>query len=1139
MPNLIAAGQTIFVDADASGSNDGSSWTDAFNYLQDGLAAASGGHEIRVAQGVYKPDQGTAVTSGDPGATFQLKNGVTIKGGYAGFGQPNPDARNIEAYETILSGDLAGNDVPVANPADLLIEPTRAENSYHVVTGSGTDATAVLDGFTVTAGNATGDPATHPYYGGGGVYIDTGSPTLQSCTIVGNSSGYYAGGMLNIDSSPMLTNCAFSANAAERWGAGMSNSNSSPTLTNCTLSGNMTGYWGSGAAMSNVDSDPLLVNCLINGNIAGFYGGAVFTKGGTPSLINCTCSGNSARYGGVIYNWGPGEPVLVNCILWDNAVWQIVGSAAVTYSDVEDGWPGVGNIDSDPLFVDAKGVDSLAGTEDDNLRLLGGSPCLDAADNTAVPPSVSTDLDGNPRFTDDPATPDTGKGTPPIVDMGAYEGPNSGLLLSTKSLAVPEGGTATFTVALAADPLGTVDVAVAQYSGDTDITVASGALLTFNSSNYWHPQTVTLAAAEDGDHFNGDALIEVSSLGLATVMLEAVESDNDHIVYVDAGATGADNGISWEDAFIDLQDGLAVAAAAVDVVDEVRVAQGVYMPAGPLGDRLATFQLINGVALKGGYAGSGAYHPEARNIALYETILSGDLNGNDGPSYMHNQENSYNVVTGSGTVASAMLDGFTIIGGNANGPWPHDSGGGMLNFDGSPTVSRCTFRNNAASNGGGAMKNAGGSPTVNRCMFRNNWAVLYGGAIYNSLDSNASLTDCVLKNNRAGFDGGAVYNSYDSSASFMNCLFNGNSAGFSGGAISNSLASLKLINCTLAGNSAPHGNALACDSYEQLDPSDLRIANCIIWEDDDQIWNNDASTIVITYSDVRGGWPGTGNIDADPLFVQNPHSSVDLHLRACSPCIDAGDNTAVPAPVVTDLDGNPRFVDDPATADTGNGTPPIVDMGAYEFQPVGHAPIADAGEGQIVYAWINGSAEVTLDGSGSTDPDGDALTYAWTWTIGGDASAATGVKPTIELPVGQHTITLTVNDGTQDSAPDQVVITVIEPIEGRLWAYPRVIKRGDTIMPYIVTLLCLPNVSEDQVDGSKALLLYPGGSKATYQYVFEDGGYDPPRASIVAFFDAGKLLDAVPENGTVRLHIVGQLKTGQYFYGAYWVKIID
>ena len=153
----VASAKTIYVDIDRPGGS-GTSWTNAYKYLQDALTDAGASAkpvEIRVARGTYKPDRGGGKTPGDREAAFQLINGVTIKGGYAGYGEPNPDARDIDLYETILSGDLGSNDAAVGDPCDLLTEPTRGENSYHVLRGSNTDATAVLDGFTITAGYAT------------------------------------------------------------------------------------------------------------------------------------------------------------------------------------------------------------------------------------------------------------------------------------------------------------------------------------------------------------------------------------------------------------------------------------------------------------------------------------------------------------------------------------------------------------------------------------------------------------------------------------------------------------------------------------------------------------------------------------------------------------------------------------------------------------------------------------------------------------------------------------------------------------------------------------------------------------------------------------------------------------------------
>jgi parallel beta-helix repeat protein len=417
-----AVGGIIYVDASASGSNNGSSWTNAYNYLQDALADANSlgvPVEIWVAEGIHTPDSnsGDPNGSGDRTATFQLINDVALKGGYAGFGEPNPNARDIEAYETVLSGDLDGNDVGFAN---------NAENSYHVVTGSGTDANAVLDGFTLTAGNANGS-GTDRY--GGGMYNDSGSPTLNNCTFTGNSANYYGGGMYNDSGSPMLTNCTFTGNSANYYGGGMYNkSYSSPMLTNCTFTGNSANYYGGG--MYNYgDSSPMLTNCTFTGNSANYYGGGMYNYGGSnPAVTNCTFSGNSADYGGGMYNYVDSSPMLTNCILWGDTPQEVYGGAVITYSDVQGGWAGDDNINTDPCFVDADGPDDTVGTEDDNLRLWAGSPCIDAGDNNSVPDDIFDvdndgntieplpwDLDGRPRIADGDCN-DT-----EIVDMGAYE----------------------------------------------------------------------------------------------------------------------------------------------------------------------------------------------------------------------------------------------------------------------------------------------------------------------------------------------------------------------------------------------------------------------------------------------------------------------------------------------------------------------------------------------------------------------------------------------------------------------------------------------------------------------------------------------------------------------------------------------
>ena len=211
-----AAGRIIYVDTDATGANDGSSWANAYQYLQDALADANSAGklvEIRVAQGIYKPDQGANQTPGDREATFRLINGVVVNGGFAGVGAGDPNARDITLYETILSGDLNGNDLQVGSPGSLWADFGRNENSYHVVTGSGTDQTAILNGLTIADGSAD-DPSGSQFKKGAGMYCINGSPTLTFCTFSKNRAPYGSGGAIYSEKSNLtLSNCVLTINS--------------------------------------------------------------------------------------------------------------------------------------------------------------------------------------------------------------------------------------------------------------------------------------------------------------------------------------------------------------------------------------------------------------------------------------------------------------------------------------------------------------------------------------------------------------------------------------------------------------------------------------------------------------------------------------------------------------------------------------------------------------------------------------------------------------------------------------------------------------------------------------------------------------------------------------------------------------
>jgi hypothetical protein len=432
-PRPVSASSVLYAAPTATGSADCSSWANACT-LQTALTNATSGNQIWVQQGVHRP--GSNQTD-----TFTLKNGVAVYGGFAGT-ETSLNQRDWQTNVTVLSGDIDQNDIVDANSVVTSTANIMGGNAYHVVTGGGTNNTAVLDGFVITAGKA--NSPFPPDDAGGGMYNNNSSPTLRNLIFSGNAANS-GGGMANLNSSnPTLTNVTFSGNAAS-FGGGMYNENSSnPTLTNVTFSGNAANSNGGG--MFNQSSSPTLTNVAFIGNTAFSIGGGMDNiANSSPTLTNVIFSGNAASVGGggmgsvfssltltnvtfsgnTAGSWGGGmehsssNSTLTNVIIWGNTapssagISHYGGTLTVTYSNIQDVYPGTGNINDNPLFVDADGPDNIVGTLDDNLRLQSVSPSINTGNNAAVPTGVTTDLEGKPRIQN---------GT---VDMGAYEYDNT------------------------------------------------------------------------------------------------------------------------------------------------------------------------------------------------------------------------------------------------------------------------------------------------------------------------------------------------------------------------------------------------------------------------------------------------------------------------------------------------------------------------------------------------------------------------------------------------------------------------------------------------------------------------------------------------------------------------------------------
>ncbi len=274
-------------------------------------------------------------------------------------------------------------------------------------------------------------------------------------------------------------------------------------------------------------------------------------------------------------------------------------------------------------------------------------------------------------------------------------------------------------------------------------------------------------------------------------------------LFVDAGAPVGGDGLAWATAYRHLQDAIAAAAASGGSVTEIRVAEGTYradesaaQPNGT-GNRGATFTLLVDLALRGGYAGLGAPDPDARDVVLYPSVLSGDLQGNDGPGFTNMEDNTLNIVTAA-NLANAVLDGFTFSGGYGFNP---GVGGAGLTCTGSTVhVLNCAF---VASTGvlAAAVSVTQGSVDFQNCLFADN-EVLYSGSAVRLTQADSCFTDCEFTGNHCTYnnsEGGAVYTSFGT-AEFTRCTFVENSADEYGGAIDSRPGNLFLTDCVFLGN---------------------------------------------------------------------------------------------------------------------------------------------------------------------------------------------------------------------------------------------------------------------------------------------------------------------------------------------------
>lgn len=438
----------IYVDATATGDNNGTSWANAYTSLAEALFEANShtaADSILIAAGTYYPT--TASNPDDRDATFGIfRGGIKIYGGYPQGG----GLRDVNTHRVFLDGEIG-----TAGATD---------NSYHVMVISNIAAMAdsiVVDGLSVRNGSADiltfasiNGSQTRRCYGGGIMFrsvANGGKTCIRQCRIEENfarrSFGQVPGpgpvggswvpgrgaGIYITQSSPTISDCELINNfALGSSGGGMYVDGGSPVVEYCTFKGNKARSTGSALAASG-SSTPLIRNStftanLLDPDVSNPNLLCITIHGGTPTLINCLVYENQ----GLALDFDAGE--VINCTVTRNQLGMIggnvhiansifYGNTTVNIDDYENtmqidhsliggGHAGIGNINSNPYFVSVSGND---------YRLLSHSPAINSGDNLSAA-GILEDLAGNPRITGNK------------VDMGAFEYPTDVAGISEQDL---------------------------------------------------------------------------------------------------------------------------------------------------------------------------------------------------------------------------------------------------------------------------------------------------------------------------------------------------------------------------------------------------------------------------------------------------------------------------------------------------------------------------------------------------------------------------------------------------------------------------------------------------------------------------------------------------------------------------------
>ncbi len=874
---------TLYVDGRTGEGGDGLSWETAFRRLDAALAEAlrrcGTVRFIKVAGGIYRPE---APASGDSrAATFRLVPGTALLGGFAGLGATNPDARDPLRFETVLSGDLAGDDAL----------GRREDNCLTVVTAADTDFDTVLDGFTISGG---GSPQT---FGGGLVHTtfawnNDGGLKVVDCTFTDNL-GWMGAAVRAAAGSPLFTRCRFLLNRAVTGGGAVLLDDAGATFTGCIFQNNDGGQFGGALMIQTFSQRPIVAeNCLIAENTAIHGGGGIYVSSavgpGLPEarlvLRHCTLAFNRCPGGGTagLLASANCRLELINSIVWGNedlfgtaesAQMALVLPPTIVFSRVQGwtgGWGGPGNNGLDPGFV-------LPG----DYHLATDSTCIDAAEGES---GTAADPDGNDRVLDG-----DGDGLA-IADLGAFE-------RNPQRPCLAVSGPVVFRAALGGDPPTGRVLRVANCGGGPlDYTAESGA--------GW------LGLGHSGGRLAGGQIEELPLTATTAGLAHA-----SHVAVLRLAAPQAVNRERHAQAVLHLHAVLRVPEdcptiqegidAAVVPGDVVLVAEGRY--AGE-GNRDLDF-LGRAITVR------GAGGPE-------NTVI--DAEGSE-------EEPHIGFYFHLGEGPDSLLEGFTITGGRN---W---RGAGIYAVNGRPLIRRCVITGNRADTDGGGVF-SGSRARFENCTISGNTSVGAGAGI-SCRGGKPEFVGCVVAGNLASGDGGGVH-AQSSAVRLLNCTLTGNRAARGGGLFAGRGAEVSLVNTIAWDNLADEGDQLAAQSSRAGEPARILAAHGVVQDGPAGTWSGTHAAVELVAGilslDPRLNRPGRWEARGDP---EDPFDDLylpgDERLRPGSPCIDAGDNGIAGELPALDAGGRPRFRDEPMAPNTGPCPPPCerppVDIGAHEY----------------------------------------------------------------------------------------------------------------------------------------------------------------------------------------------------------------